>query len=76
MSSAFERIVNRLPYSVDKMLASGISFFIREQEPDSVEFNVRVEDGEPVGWEIRVQTDKKNVEEAKDFWIENVEERL
>lgn len=76
MSSAFERIVNRLPHSVDKMLASGISFFIREQEPDSVEFNVRVEDGEPVGWEIRVQTDKKNVEEAKDFWIENVEERL
>jgi len=76
MSSAFEKIMGRLPYSVDNMLASGISFFIREQEPESVEFNIRVENGEPVGWEIRVLTDEENVEEAKDFWIENVQERL
>jgi len=76
MSSAFEKIVSRLPYSLDKMLASGISFFIKEQEPERVEFNVRVENGEPVGWEIRVRTDEQNVEEAKDFWIDNVQERL
>lgn len=76
MSSAFEKIVKRVPYSLDRIMGSGISFFIKEQEPDDVEFNVRVEDGEPIGWEIRVETDKDNVEEAKDFWIENVQQRL
>jgi len=54
----------------------GVSFFIKDQKPESVEFNVRVEDDEPVGWEIRVTTDKVNVERAKNFWINRVQERL
>lgn len=76
MSSAFQKLVRALPYDWEKVLGMGISFFIKDQKPESVEFNVRVEDDEPVGWEIRVTTDKVNVERAKNFWINRVQERL
>jgi hypothetical protein len=76
MSNSFKRLMSRLPYSWEKILGMGISFFLREQDPDNVEFNIRVSEDEPVGWEIRVETDKQNVEEAKDFWINHVQERL
>lgn len=76
MSSAFERLVGRLPYSWEKIVGMGISFFIREQDPQSVEFNVIAKDGNAVGWEINVYTDEENVEKAKDFWLEFVEGRL
>lgn len=76
MSNSFKRLMSRLPYSWEKILGMGISFFLREQDPDNVEFNIRVSEDEPVGWEIRVEADKENVEEAKDFWINHVQERL
>lgn len=77
MSSGFERLVSRLPYSTDRILGMGVSFFIREQDPSSVEFNVRVDDNDNIiGWEIKVDTEEDKVEQAKDFWVDEVQGRL
>lgn len=75
--SAFKRLVNRLPYSWEKILGMGISFFINEQNPSDVKFNVRVNgDDEVVGWEMKVDTDKDSTKDAKDFWENYVDNRL
>lgn len=73
----FKRLVSRLPGSWENFLGRGISFFIREQEPERVRFNARVDSEDNViGWEIKVDTDKENVRKAKKFWESNVEDRL
>jgi len=65
-----------VPYSTEKVVGIAISHFIQEQEPENVDFNVIVEDEDAVGWEIVVETDDGNVEEAANFWQEFVMGRL
>lgn len=67
----FEQIVDMVPVPTDKVIASGISFFIREQEPDNVEFE-RAKNG----YAIKVRTDGESADEAKKFWEEEVDEKL
>jgi hypothetical protein len=67
----FEQIVDMVPVPTDKVIASGISFFIREQEPDNVEFERATN-----GYAIKVRTDDRSADEAKRFWEEEVDQKL
>lgn len=73
MASKFKSIVKRLPYSWEKILGQGISFFISEQDPEEVRWDAVARDDEIVGWSITVKTNKENVVEAKEFWEEHVD---
>lgn len=75
--SRFKRMVNMLPISIDRLIGSGIAYFISEQEPDDVKMKIHIDDDDNViGYSIRVKTDKRNVYEAKEFWENNIEPEL
>lgn len=66
-----ESLVNRLPVNKDTIVSSGISFFIRRQDPDNVDFQVYEN-----GYRIEVKTDEDNVKEAAEFWRDEVIPKL
>jgi hypothetical protein len=64
MSSSFKDIVNKIPgYDWEDILSMGLSHFIREQEPKSTEFEKVAN-----GYVLKVRTDERNAQEAKQFW--------
>lgn len=69
--SRFESLVSRTPWSWEKVLAWGLSWFISEQEPDEVEFEMVSN-----GYVLKVKTDDQNSMEAAKFWKEHVQPRL
>lgn len=75
-NSSFERFVKYSPFNTDELIGSGLSHFIKEQKPSKIKFVVHAPDGEPVGYSIKIKTDKKNIKGAKDFWENHVEDKL
>ena len=76
MAKRFERIIDKLPYSADDIIGQAISYFLKEQDPDRVRWEVILDGEDVVGWSVKIKTDKENVEEAKDFWKDNVDPML
>jgi len=64
-------IKERMGLSKEKAVAQGIKVFITEQDPVDVDF-VEYENG----WALEVKTDSKSVEEAREFWENEVRPRL
>jgi len=69
--SRFEKLVERAPVDNDKLIGQAVSWFISKQEPDNVSFNAY-----PNGYTIKVMTGKEGVEQAREFWEENVHQHL
>ncbi len=65
------KYVSMLPVDKDKLVSEGINFFISSQDPENVEFEAARN-----GYAIKVYTDKNNVDEAKEFWRNNVHPKL
>jgi hypothetical protein len=75
--SLFSTYIQKLGVDWQRVLSSGLSLFIKEQEPRKVVFKVHTKDDENVtGYSIQVKTDEENVREAKEFWETNVEPKL
>jgi hypothetical protein len=73
----FKRYMDRFGVSWEKLLSSGLSFFISEQDPEKVVFKVHTDNEDRItGYSIQVKTDEDNVREAKEFWEEHVEGKL
>jgi 3-deoxy-D-manno-octulosonate 8-phosphate phosphatase KdsC-like HAD superfamily phosphatase len=70
-NSRFMKYVRMLPVPVDTVLSEGITFFITDQNPERVEFEAADN-----GYAIKVYTDRQNVEEAKEFWQNQVDPKL
>lgn len=65
--SRFTKLVNRAPIDNDKLIGQAVSWFIKKQNPDEVDFTAYEN-----GYEIKVFSDEEASEEAKDFWEEYV----
>jgi len=63
----FEKLVQRVPVDNDKLIGQAVSWFISKQDPENVSFN-----SYPNGYTIKVMAEGDRVEEAKQFWEENV----
>lgn len=75
--SLFTTYVNKFGVSWERLLSSGLSLFIKEQQPEKVVFKVHTDDNQDItGYSIQVKTDEENVREAKEFWEKNVETKL
>lgn len=71
MGTDLESLVSRLPVNKETIISSGISWFIRRQEPESVDFDVYEN-----GYQITVKTDEENVKKAAEFWRDEVNPKL
>lgn len=71
MGTDLESLVDRLPFSKNTIISSGISWFIRRQDPETVEFDVYEN-----GYQITVKTDEDNVKQAAEFWRDEVNPKL
>lgn len=71
MGTDFESVVNKLPFSVDKLTGMAISWFLTEQEPESVDLDVFDN-----GYVIKVRTDEQNIKETVEFWRDYVAPEL
>lgn len=71
MGTDLESIVDRLPFNKETIISSGISWFIRRQEPESVDFEVYEN-----GYQITVKADEENVRQAAEFWRDEVNPKL
>lgn len=69
--AGLDTILNRTNVGWKQLLSRGLRVFIAEQEPEDVNF-VR----HPNGWSIQVKTDEDNIEEAQEFWQDNIEGKL
>lgn len=67
----FEKYINMLPVSPEKLVGSAISWYFRKQEPEDVTLDLYKN-----GYSITVKTDKDNVKDMKEFWREFVEPKL
>jgi hypothetical protein len=75
--SLFTTYVNKLGVSWERLLSSGLSLFIKEQQPERVVFKVHTDDSQDItGYSIQVKTDEESVRKAKEFWEKNVETKL
>jgi hypothetical protein len=76
-SSVFKSYIDKLGVDWEDVLSSGLSLFIKEQDPDKVVYKVHTDSDENItGYSIQVKTDEENVKEAKDFWENHVEPKL
>lgn len=69
--SRFEKLINRLPGDNDKLIGQAVSWFIKKQSPDEVNFTKYGN-----GYEIKVYTNSDSADEAKDFWESYVDPHL
>jgi len=69
--SRFEKYLQVLPVGWEKLLSSGLSWYIKNQEPEWVELNVYND-----GYAIEVKTDEESVKELEEFWVEHVSPKL
>lgn len=69
--SKFTKIVERVPVDNDKLIGQAVSWFIKKQDPDEVDFTTYEN-----GYEIKVFSGKEEAEEAKGFWEEYVHPHL
>lgn len=69
--SSFRSMMSKLPLRWEKVLSSGLSYFIQNQDPDDVEFEFADN-----GYRITVKTDKQNTQEAKEFIVNHVVPKL
>lgn len=75
--SIFSTYIQKLGVDWERVLSSGLSLFIKEQDPKKVVFKVHTNDEEKVtGYSIQVKTDEENVRDAKEFWEKHVETKL
>jgi hypothetical protein len=70
-SGSFEKYVNMLPVSPEKLVGSAISWYLKKQDPDDVTLDLYRN-----GYSITIKTDDENVKEMKEFWREFVEPKL
>lgn len=71
MTPGLKSLVDKLPYDEDKIIGIAVSYFLTEQEPDSIKFTTYNN-----GYEITVKADKSKVDEMKSYWNENIEHRI
>jgi len=76
-TAMFSKYIERLGVDWERVLSSGLSMFIKRQEPQKVVFKVHTDsDKEVTGYSIQVKATEENVKEAKEFWENNVEPKL
>jgi len=64
-------ILNNIGVDKETVISEGLSFFLKKQDPDDVEF-VAADNG----WALKVRTNEENTEKAKKFWEEDVQPKL
>lgn len=64
-------LIEGLPIEKDTVMSYGVSLFISELDPEEVTMKWYEN-----GWSLQVKTDKDNTEKMKEFWEENIEEKL
>lgn len=69
--NSFEGLVDVLPGSWQYYLGLGLRYFLRNQEAEKVDF-VRLKNG----YAIEVKADEESVEDAEEFWVEYVEDKI
>jgi hypothetical protein len=67
----FLKIINKLPVDNDNILGLGLQYFISNQDPEEVRF---VEYNN--GYAIEIATDEDNVDEARGFWEEYIQDKI
>jgi len=68
---SFEKYVNMLPVPPEKIVGSALSWFLKRQDPDSIDLDLYEN-----GYRITVMTDKEGVKETGEFWEEYVRPTL
>lgn len=69
--SRFMSLVERVPVDNDKLIGQAVSWFIKKQKPEEVDFTEYKN-----GYELKVFTDEENAAEATDFWENYVDPHL
>lgn len=69
--SSFQKYVDMIPVSTDKLVGSAVSWFLKRHNPDDITLDLYQN-----GYQITVKTDKDNVKELKEFWDEFVQPNL
>lgn len=67
----FETLINRLPVDNDKLTGQAVAWFLQQQNPEKVEFTSYQN-----GYQIQVFADEEKVNEATEFWQENINPAL
>lgn len=68
--------INRLGFEWEEVLSSALTLFVRRQNPEKVKFVKHRNEGEVVGYSIKVKTSEENTEDALEFWKEYVIPKL
>jgi len=71
MVGSLDQLLNFAPVSREKAISLGMQHFLRDQEPEDVEFVAH-----PNGYSLQIKTDEENVQKAKEFWEKNIEDNL
>lgn len=67
----FEKYISMLPIGWEKLLSSGLSWYLKKQDPDWVDLETYTN-----GYEVRVKTDEESAKEFVRFWNESVRPKL
>lgn len=67
----FESLVDRAPFSKERLIGWAVSWFLKRQDPEKIEMTSYKN-----GYEVSVYTDEDGVGEAVDFWEEYVKPHL
>lgn len=69
--SRIDRWLSLVPADEGEIIGSAIAWFLNKQEPETV----RMESYDN-GYQIKIFTDRDNVEQAQEFWSEYVQPKL
>lgn len=64
-------LVERVPGDKDKLIGQAVGWFLKKQDPDQIEFVKRAN-----GYQIKVYCGEDEVDEAREFWEENIDPQL
>jgi hypothetical protein len=71
MVGSLNQLMKFVPVDEEKVISLGLQHFLRNQDPENVDFV-----SYPNGWALEIKTDEDNVEDARQFWEDNIEGKL
>lgn len=69
--SKVSKVLEKAPIDKDDMMAYGVSLFLNELDPDDIKISWYEN-----GWELTVKTDEESTEKMKEFWQNNITDKL
>lgn len=71
-----ERATSLVPWDVNTLVGSAVTWFIDEYDPETCMFKVHTDGDEVIGCSIQMRMGKDDVEDMKEFYEEEIEPRL